>query len=128
MGYRSTVRFSSTEEGYGKLVSALWRRNGLQGVERPLVGIGWDGRSYSFDYTLHEANGVIVGFDGVKWYDGYPEVDAFEDALSELDEAGVPFCFVRIGEDYDDIEHRMTDSACDADMPHVHPDTGWNWW
>jgi len=128
MGYRSTVRVSTTEEGYGKLVSALWRKNGLEGIPYPLVGIGWDGCERVFDYISHEENGVIIGFDDIKWYDSYQEVAAFEAVLDELDDAGVPFCFVRLGEEDADIEERATGNAYDTDMPHVHSVAGWNWW
>ena len=66
MGYRSTVRISTTEGGFGALKLALWRRNGLEGVQYPLVGIDWSGRETGFDYIKHAPNGVIAGFDEVK--------------------------------------------------------------
>ena len=51
--------------------------------------------------------------DNVKWYEGYPDVEAFDDAASEFADLfctgkeGVPigaYEYVRMGEEYEDIE------------------------
>lgn len=51
---------------------------------------------------------VFYEFHNVKWYDGYDEVAALMGWLAELDETCedflVPYQFVRIGEEYEDIE------------------------
>ena len=52
---------------------------------------------------------VYYEFHDVKWYDGYEDISALMDFLAELDEACddflAPYQFVRIGEEYEDIEH-----------------------
>ena len=128
MGYRSTVVISTSHDGYSKLVSQLWRENGLQGIMHPLVGIDVWGNKCTFDFHDEAADGVICGFENIKWYGTFEEIQAFEDVLEKLEDAGVPWCFVRIGEDYDDIEYRTTDNAFDFKMPHVYPETSWTCW
>lgn len=42
--------------------------------------------------------------DYIKWYDEYPNVQFFIGLLDLVDELGVNSEFIRVGEDYDDIE------------------------
>ena len=52
---------------------------------------------------------LLVAWTGIKWYDGYPDVDVIEKFTCELDadmEKVEMFRFVRIGEDYEDIVTR----------------------
>jgi hypothetical protein len=51
---------------------------------------------------------IYYEFHNVKWYDGYEDIAALMDWLAELDETCedflAPYQFVRIGEEYEDIE------------------------
>ena len=55
---------------------------------------------------------LLVAWTGIKWYEGYPEIDTFENFMNECGEMvdnkdkEEMFKFVRIGEDYADIEER----------------------
>jgi len=52
---------------------------------------------------------LLVTWSGIKWYDGYPDVDVIEKFTCELDEdtdKSEMFRFVRVGEEYEDIEVR----------------------
>jgi len=56
------------------------------------------------DETNHSEDTVKYYWHHIKWYEGYPGIDEMETLLSHLpDEA---YGFVRIGEDYQDIEER----------------------
>lgn len=47
-----------------------------------------------------------ISFDDVKWYEGtFKEVDNFMLALDVLKEQDIPYSFIRIGEETDDIVH-----------------------
>ena len=57
---------------------------------------------------------LLLGFDGIKWYEGYEEVDVYTRAFSEWEdtfrdeadpegEAIFHYEFMRIGEDYEDV-------------------------
>ena len=52
---------------------------------------------------------LLVSWTNIKWYEGYPDVDVIEKFTCEMDadtDKGEMFRFVRVGEDYDDIEQR----------------------
>mgnify|MGYP000241745419 CR=1 FL=1 len=86
-------------------------------------------------FEVHEDNGRELGFkylvleiDGIKWYEGYEEVDVYTRAFSEWesmfrDEAEphyepiFHYEFMRIGEDYEDIVYDC--SSCAANILRV---------
>jgi hypothetical protein len=46
--------------------------------------------------------------ESVKWYDSYPDVRDFQSMLDDLGEMeGLNYEFMRVGEDYDDIEQNQ---------------------
>lgn len=47
---------------------------------------------------------VSFTFEGWKWYEGYPFVDTTNKLLDLARENGVPNRFIRVGEEYNDIE------------------------
>ena len=52
---------------------------------------------------------LLVSWTNIKWYEVYPDVDVIEKFTCEMDadtDKGEMFRFVRVGEDYDDIEQR----------------------
>lgn len=70
------------------------------------------------------SKGMLVECDSVKWYDGYPDVQAFEAAAdkfielcnNELNVEDVPkfnYEFIRIGEDYDDVDVVREGARCE---------------
>lgn len=83
----------------------------------------------SIDYD-EENRAILVGYQDVKWYDGYDHVKVVEKTFDDIDKLihndtittvtegdtdAVPFDiaweFVRIGEDDNDIETRASDNA-----------------
>ena len=48
-----------------------------------------------------------IEFDDIKWHESFEEVKQFTDSLDLLQEQDIPYSFIRIGEDTDDIEHKM---------------------
>ena len=55
-----------------------------------------------------------IAFDSIKWYDSYTDIQNFIKVMDILDEQDIPYKFIRLGEDIDDIEIR--DNYTD-DMP-----------
>ena len=57
-------------------------------------------------YADIRSNGsvVIIYWDWIKWYPEYDDISKFESVLNCIDDNGHPYTFVRIGEDYDDID------------------------
>jgi hypothetical protein len=58
----------------------------------------------------YEGDGhLLVSWTGIKWYEGHPDVNVIEKFTCEMDEdtdKSEMFRFVRVGEDYEDIEVR----------------------
>jgi len=72
-----------------------------------------------FDYEEREMNGRKImefSFSGWKWYESYPEVQAIEKAMNDFcalfdgENAAVEVAmeFVRLGEEYEDIEIKQS--------------------
>ena len=52
---------------------------------------------------------LLVSWTNIKWYEGYPDVDVIEKFTCEMDEDtenSEMFRFIRVGEEYEDIEVR----------------------
>jgi hypothetical protein len=66
------------------------------------------------DYFSWDDKHRVLKFDAnsVKWYDSYADVSRFTKFLSEVQELGYEYEFIRIGEEDDDVE---TDSTGDAE-------------
>jgi hypothetical protein len=62
--------------------------------------IRFDDQHRVFDFAI----------DHVKWYASYPEVNKFEAMLAEIEDLGYEYEFVRVGEDEDDIDRRMSEN------------------
>lgn len=59
------------------------------------------------DLTFDDTHNVVdFEMDGVKWYDSYPDVVAFESMLKEVEDLGYCYELVRVGEDKGDVEMR----------------------
>jgi len=65
------------------------------------------------DYFSWDDKHRALKFDAnsVKWYDSYPEVGKLTQFLSDVQDLGYEFEFIRLGEEDDDVE---TDSTGDA--------------
>jgi len=49
--------------------------------------------------------------DDAKWYDSYPDVSAFMQMISEIEDLGFEYEFIRVGEDNNDIEMQESTNA-----------------
>jgi hypothetical protein len=117
MGYRSdvTILFYGEEKDYPVL--KLWVQENLEPV---IKEYDWDKLEH---YERHgKFAGNLVGFvfraSDVKWYDGYPDIKAMEDCVNtfnetfdENNETKLAFDYIRLGEEYEDIEVRYSDHS-----------------
>lgn len=104
MGYRSQVYLKTTTEGY--IVIKKFNDSIEVVAEKPLGGAIIQRTSTGF---------YKITFDDVKWYEGiFKEVDNFMKALDLLKEQDIPYSFIRIGEDIDDIVY---DCNWTSDIP-----------
>lgn len=112
MGYRSDVRIATTREGYDLMCEHVDFASKGTGCY-PLMG-----SKREPDFFDEEGGCVAFGWDGIKWDVGYyKDVTNVDAALRKLAEAGIPYEFCRVGEEYGDVEF----SACgDNEMLSLH--------
>lgn len=107
MGYRSEVAIkfysefsddagdmASFKNAYDKAYGALSEED--QGIVDLLMNADEKNGWHDGVFTFHA--------DYVKWYDGYSWVKFFIELLEQVEDLGINSEFIRIGEDYGDIE------------------------
>lgn len=114
MGYRSEVKLITTKEGWSRIKKAVEDATpeGAWLVDDTNIVPVCDGK-----YVLGE-------WSDIKWYDwGDNIIGTFMKELGKLDEVDIPYEFMRVGEDYEDIEY-LTYTSDDhyekyKDMPNL---------
>ena len=103
MGYRSEVVLAVSKDLMPHFLSVLAKTPDL----RPLVFK--DHSTLIKDYGGDDT--FVVSWGGIKWYEGYPEIDALDKFIKDCDNDNIKgledtyehFRFLRLGEDYDDM-------------------------
>lgn len=105
MGYRSQVALKTTTEGW--IVLKRMNDKITKEEDKPL---------YSMTVTKTATGYYRIFNEYIKWYDEYPNVENFNKALDSMEAQDIPFVFIEIGEDYEDIKIRnnWTDDMPDA--------------
>ena len=104
MGYRSEVVLAVNKEIIPEFLAYLATNE----EARNLVYSHAD----HLDQDYEQGGHLLVSWSGIKWYEGYPEIDVIEKFTLECGEMvdnkdkEDMFKFIRIGEDYADIEER----------------------
>ena len=95
MGYRSQVYLKTTTEGWvimKKFNDSIDNRD-----YQPLDGA---------EVNKTESGFYKISFCDIKWYDSYEQVQNFNKVLHMYDKQDIPYSFIRLGEDTEDIEHK----------------------
>ena len=95
MGYRSQVYLKTTTEGW--IVMKKFNDSIEDRDYQPLDGA---------EVNKTESGYYKISFYDIKWYDSYISVQNFNKVLRMYDEQDIPYSFIRLGEDTEDIEHR----------------------
>ena len=129
MGYRSDVAYSTTKEGFDFFLERVRQHNADSGIDYPLIRFDDAGEPTGLFFTVHDSSefGVVFGFDNVKWYESYVDVQIIEESVNELDAAGYPWMFVRIGEDNDDDEIVTGNDPYGTEIPRLEIRRGIYW-
>ena len=105
MGYRSQIALKTTTEGW--ILLKRFNDKIENPDERPLnhLTVGKTPTGY-----------YKISHDYIKWYDRDPQVQNFYEALHQMRMQNIPFVFIRIGEDIDDIvlQNNWTEDMPDA--------------
>lgn len=115
MGYRSEVRVMTTPEGFKKMQNIAWKLAEEKNVNDDMVLFSKHGQDPDerFDYYDAQADYLCFGFDWVKWYDTYKDVSLFMETLEIANQNGIAWQFIRIGEEFEDVETMASDSFYD---------------
>lgn len=120
MGYYSDVKVITTKEGWERLDKAVRKAMGITAKNEKKSYWLTDQNHYKL---LKKGKYVLAEWKDVKWYDwGTTDVSTFMQELHNLGEDDIPYEFMRVGEDYDDIEHLYQDTYnCPQydDMPNL---------
>lgn len=104
MGYRSDVRITTTKNGYKELEKYVKEHlsddicNLLEKTD-----IFQEGNDY-----------VYLGWNYMKWYDNYDEVEVIMKGIEHLKDKNIAFHYARLGEDYDDYEEIYNETYKDG--------------
>lgn len=93
MGYHSEIYLKTTAEGF-VMLKQLDDKIKIK-EEKPLYGL-------TIEKTPEDFYRMSALF--VKWYDEHEQVINFNEALNQLKKQNIPFVFIRIGEDVNDVE------------------------
>lgn len=95
MGYRSQVALKTTTEGW--ILMKKLNDSVKEKEDKPLFVMTVETTPEGYYKISHPC---------LKWYDEFPQVQNFNLAMDQMTEQDIPFVFIRIGEDIDDIEMR----------------------
>jgi len=98
MGYRSEVAIVMTEKGFECLC------NRLENIDKALVGeivSTIDCMTASYE---NDGSDVLLYAGWTKWYENFNDVKFIEDTLRFFMIVDIPYMFLRIGGNIDDIE------------------------
>lgn len=124
MGYYSTVRVMTDLENFEKMQNIFWELAEKNNISipssYPLFPKPGQDPEKVFDHYDAQEYYLCFGFDNVKWhYHLFDEVNLFMEMLDVANEYDIPWQFLRIGEDYSDIENMESDNFYAKDMPYM---------
>ena len=97
MGYRSDVYIKTTTEGH---ITIKRRNDSIENPEHRML-------KYADSIKKTPSGFYKIEFIDIKWYKSFEEIKHFVESLKILQEQDIPYSFIRIGEDSDDVEHKM---------------------
>lgn len=112
MGYRSNVRVVTTLEGFEIMQEIAFEIAKKEGVANDMVLFPAAGEDPDVLFSYYDAQEdyLCFGFNWVKWYDTCKDVSLFMEILEVANERGVDWQFIRVGEDFGDIENLSSDN------------------
>lgn len=113
MGYRSEIRIITSKEGYEKL---------NEFVEQYLKDTEEDNLLKECDIKNIGKEQCYFGWNDIKWRENdFKDVDAIMEGLNYLGENEYSYRYMRMGENYDDIEEQFYDGEKDKDICLEYP-------
>ncbi len=117
MGYRSDVRITMSKNAYEKFKKYVnehitnYKNNLIKGTISSEMNYDYNLLNHTDIKEENKYNQVLLGWNYIKWYDDYEEVNAIMDSLYKLEENDYGYSYMRIGEDLEDIEELYSDAT-----------------
>ena len=105
MWYRSDVRIAVSKKGYKEMLKYMEDFAKRKDLDKDDV----IDLLNCTDISCENKYQKYFGWDGIKWYDGFPDIDAIIEALSHIENEGYSYNFTRIGEELTYIEEHGCD-------------------
>lgn len=115
MGYRSDVRISLSTDGFNELSSYVYdyfRKNNEE-IQYNLLE--------HMDICHKSKKSIYFGWNDIKWYEDEPQISSIMLGLEHLKKDEYSTRYLRIGEDYNDIEEQYTDGKKDGNINIEYP-------
>ena len=115
MGYKSDVRISLSINGFQELsnyVDDFFEKNNVDDQYNIL---------HCMDVSHRSKDTVYFGWNDIKWYEYEPEISSIMLGLEHLKKDEYSTRYLRIGEDYNDIEEQYTDGKKDGNVNIEYP-------
>ncbi len=112
MGYRSEIRVMTDLEGFETMQEIAFEIKERDDIADNMIlfpALGQDPDAF-FDYYDAQEDYLCFGFDWVKWYEDYKDVSLFMEVLEVANERGIDWQFIRIGEEFGDIDNLNSDN------------------
>ena len=115
MGYRSDVRVMTDLDGFEMMQEIAWELKEKRNLDDNVMLFPIPGQDPDnfFDYYDAQEDYLCFGFDWFKWYDNSPDIALFMDILKVANDNGVKWQFIRVGEEYNDVEEESSDNFYD---------------
>ena len=112
MGYRSEIRVMTDLEGFETMQEIAFEIKERDNIADNMILFPMAGQDPDvfFDYYDAQEDYLCFGFDWVKWDDTYKDVSLFMNILKVANERGVDWQFIRIGEEFGDIDNLNSDN------------------
>lgn len=107
MGYLSDIYFITNQEGYSLIVQ--------DADAQSIVNV-----ANSIEVNK-EKDYVLVIWQSIKWYPMYPPIRSFMDLLWELEEQGIPYRFIRLEEEFGDVDDIGNTDKANNCFPEIRP-------
>ena len=113
MGYRSIV--TAVVYGSDEALTAYMAKDKLEhGDDSVFVHFKGQLKRQTIAFAKGTIHALLIELNGVKWYDDYSDVKAWHRFMDASEAHDLSYEFIRIGEDYDDIQKEEGGDAIDG--------------
>lgn len=115
MGYRSDVRIILSIDGFNELSKHVEYHLKLNNLNDHYNYLKY------MDVVHKSKDSIYFGWNDVKWYESYDGVFPIMSGLKKLEENQYSYRYMRIGEDYGDVDEYFNDGKKDENVDLEYP-------